>query len=47
MSRHEVRDAWPLVTHAHALILGEWALTGPVAGTADQFLARYREAMDG
>jgi heme exporter protein A len=44
---HEVREAWPLVTHAHALILGEWAVTGPVAGTADQFLARYREAMDG
>ena len=44
---HEVREAWPLLTHAHALILGEWAMTGPVGGSADQFLARYREALDG
>lgn len=44
---HEVREAWPLATHAYALIRGEWALAGPVAGTADQFLARYRETMDG
>ncbi|HJR34311.1 MAG TPA: heme ABC exporter ATP-binding protein CcmA [Gemmatimonadales bacterium] len=44
---HEVREAWPLATHAYALIRGEWALAGPVAGSADQFLARYREAMDG
>ena len=44
---HVVREAWPLATHAHALIQGAWALSGPVAGTADQFLARYREAMGG
>ena len=44
---HEVREAWPLATHAHALIQGAWALSGPVAGPVDQFLARYREAMDG
>ena len=44
---HEVREAWPLATHAHALIQGAWALSGPVAGPVEQFLARYREAMDG
>jgi len=44
---HEVREAWPLATHAYALIGGAWALSGPVTGSAEQFLARYREAMDG
>jgi ABC-type multidrug transport system ATPase subunit len=44
---HEVREAWPLATHAHALIRGAWALSGPVAGPVEQFLGRYREAMDG
>jgi len=44
---HEVREAWPLATHAHALIRGGWALSGPVAGPVEQFLARYREALDG
>jgi len=44
---HEVREAWPLATHVHALVGGEWALTGRVAGTADAFLARYRESLRG
>ena len=44
---HEIREAWPLATHAYALSLGRWVLSGPVTGTAEAFMARYREAMDG
>jgi ABC-type multidrug transport system ATPase subunit len=44
---HDVREAWSLATHVHVLIRGEWAVTGPVDGTVEEFLARYGEAMRG
>jgi len=44
---HEVREVWPLATHAHVLIRGGWTITGPVGGTAEEFLARYREGIRG
>ncbi len=44
---HDVREAWPLATHAHVLIRGEWAITGPVGGTVEEFQARYGAAMHG
>lgn len=44
---HEVREAWALATHAHALLRGVWAISGPAEGTADGFLARYAEVLGG
>lgn len=44
---HDVREGWLLATHAHALIRGAWAMSGPVSGTSDEFLARYRAALRG
>lgn len=44
---HEVREVWPLATHAHALIGGDWTISGPVSGTAEAFLDRYRVALRG
>ena len=44
---HQVREVWPLATHAHALFRGGWTITGPVAGTAEEFLARYGEGIRG
>ena len=44
---HEVREAWPLATHAHALIEGRIALSTRVEGPVEGFLARYIEAMRG
>jgi heme exporter protein A len=44
---HEVREAWPLATHAHALHRGNWVLDGPADGPVEGFLARYGEAIRG
>lgn len=44
---HDVREAWPLATHAHALIRGGWTITGPVAGTMEDFLTRYGAGIRG
>ncbi len=44
---HEVHESWKLATHAHLLVRGAWALTGPKNGTLDEFLHRYREVLDG
>ena len=42
---HDVHEAWELATHVHILIRGEWRASGPVSGTFESFLARYREAL--
>jgi ABC-type multidrug transport system ATPase subunit len=44
---HTVHEAWPLASHAHALVRGAWALSGPAVGEQEEFLHRYREALRG
>ena len=44
---HDVREAWPLATHAHALIGGAMALSIRAEGPVEDFLARYAEAIRG
>ncbi|HEX7023549.1 MAG TPA: heme ABC exporter ATP-binding protein CcmA [Gemmatimonadales bacterium] len=44
---HEVHEAWPLATHAHALVRGVWALSGAAEGGVDSFLHRYGESLRG
>ena len=44
---HDVREAWPLASHAHALVRGAWAITGPASGSMEEFLTRYTESARG
>ncbi len=44
---HDVHESWELATHAHLLVRGAWAVTGPREGTLEGFLQRYREVLRG
>ena len=44
---HDVREAWGLATHAHALVGGSFAISGPAGGTVGDFLAGYGEVIRG
>jgi heme exporter protein A len=44
---HDAHEAWELATHAHLLIRGQWAFSGPREASLDEFLCRYREAQRG
>jgi len=44
---HDAHEAWELATHAHLLIRGQWAFSGPREASLDGFLRRYREAQRG
>ncbi|HEV8598616.1 MAG TPA: heme ABC exporter ATP-binding protein CcmA [Gemmatimonadales bacterium] len=53
---HDAHEAWELATHAHLLVRGVWATSGPRGGeggegegeaSLDDFLRRYREAQRG
>jgi len=44
---HDVHEAWDLATHAHVLVRGSWALTGPRGPSLDDFLRSYRAVLHG
>jgi heme exporter protein A len=44
---HDAHEAWELASHAHVLIRGLWAFSGPREGRLEEFLRRYREAQRG
>lgn len=44
---HDAQDAWELATHAHLLVQGRWALSGPREASLEEFLRRCREALRG
>ena len=44
---HDVHDAWSLATHAHVLVGGRWAHSGPAEGDIEGFLRRYQEVARG
>ena len=44
---HEVHGAWELATHAHVLLGGTWAASGPRGPAIDEFVRRYAELLRG
>ena len=44
---HEPQPAWSLATHAHLLVRGAWAFSGPRDTSLERFQDRYREALRG
>src|SRR5438093_1290544 len=44
---HDVHESWDLATHAHVLVRGSWALTGPRGPSLDDFLRGYRAVLHG
>lgn len=44
---HDVHESWELATHAHLLVRGAWAVTGPREGSLDGFLRGYGEVLRG
>jgi heme exporter protein A len=44
---HDVHESWDLATHAHVLVRGSWALTGPRGASLDDFLRSYRAVLHG
>ncbi len=44
---HDVHESWELATHAHVLVRGSWALTGPRGASLEEFLRSYREVLHG
>ncbi|HET9275539.1 MAG TPA: ABC transporter ATP-binding protein [Gemmatimonadales bacterium] len=44
---HDVLEAWDLASHAHIMVRGAWAVSGPRGPSLDGFLAAYREAVRG
>jgi len=44
---HDAQEAWELATHAHLLVRGAWAFSGPREASLETFLRRCREATHG
>lgn len=44
---HDAQEAWELATHAHLLVRGAWAFSGPREASLEGFLRRCREAVHG
>ena len=44
---HDVLEAWALATHAHVLVRGAWARSGPRGDSLEGFLDAYREVAHG
>jgi energy-coupling factor transporter ATP-binding protein EcfA2 len=44
---HDAQEAWELATHAHVLVRGTWAWSGPREASVERFLQRCREAIHG
>ncbi|HEV8357484.1 MAG TPA: heme ABC exporter ATP-binding protein CcmA [Gemmatimonadales bacterium] len=44
---HDVQESWDLASHAHALVRGSWAFTGPRGPSLDGLLRSYREVLHG
>ena len=44
---HDAGEAWELATHAHLLVRGAWAWSGPREASLERFLQRCRELARG
>jgi heme ABC exporter ATP-binding subunit CcmA len=44
---HDAGEAWELATHAHLLVQGAWAWSGPREASLERFLQRCRELARG
>jgi heme exporter protein A len=44
---HDVLEAWALASHAHVMVRGAWARSGPRGDSIEGFLEEYREVARG